>query len=1175
MGRYRLLAMLALLICAISSFATDYRLVVASDDPATRKAAAIVVFEATGKLNKEDRITSITFSAAADMKPNCLVSLDPASGKSALAMSPDVQIYQGKVMIAGAKPTKKVIPAHLAVDTPVVAPKKESVMQPIINQVNNLPWVYIAVGVGLFMFVMFVMNRRSQQFTTSMSKEAKNLYLETVGRITERLDQIEQSQERLVKNPPVVRTFRAQIDDFEGRLGRIEKLAKEGKDEMGRAAAELGQADKRHTDLVGKIESARTEAAKTQATLKEEAEALRSELKLMLSSQDAAASKLETLAELKVSALQIAEQNRGLEAKLAAQEELRAKVQAEQMQQLQAVQNELATLRANQESLLSMPSQLETVSASLSNMPAEFESLRTSYPRLDGIEARLDSMPDYAPRFEELSNRFDGLPRYDEKFDQLSEKLETLPEMRDSLNELPAKFPRHDDELSRIHDSILKQIEESEAHLGELLSAHSFVAPAEQVEAKVDEAPVVETKKQKKGKAAKHEEPEAELEEAQPEAVLEVEEPQAELVGPMSEVAEESLPEATMEVVEEPVAELPEEMEPEALLEAEPVAEESVELVAESVEEAEVEAISEDLMAEEALLEEVAPEAVEESLPTEDLLIEESEAEAPAMEEVVEEPEAMEIVAAPAVESETEAEVAVEVEEPSAVAEEPVATEEPSLVPESNQLTYRYHEPDEPVFKEFHFNNAIKKMAEEEKPLEIKEDTHRAGTEAPVTFHLEALPDHLETFEDNDPIATLPTFHMVSNEQPLDDVSANKEAELVLQGLDQPKSAAEDMAAFDSDNEEEGDAHMGHWTGLGGSSSRSWGSDSSRPLELRSFEGELKPLTPIETAPIGDMIGGMVYGFGRVVYACGKNVHGFWPGREDRHTPMDQVMPTDDWRMALRGQNLFVAEEKKVKIVSVQGWFVLEQFSGEYQDQLITETRWVGLRHDALPTLDFRDFRGQMAGQTTLDMDQEGLKLCAIGKKVYAGSRDGRIVEATEFGSEQVGQGPEGGELLHLTCDDSGPIAIFRNGSSIECWTFHGTPKSASFEVENYAGWPVLLGGKMYLADLDKSELVCINLKKMQRSSVPAFAGVSALRRVIGVQHKSQHDLFAITTDGGKKGGRLVMVNAKTGAETTFGSVGQANVNLICADHHLVLSTSSQYQNVIRVLEPFAERIAA
>src|SRR5688572_22762892 len=146
MGRYRLLAILALLISAISSFATDYRLVIASDDPATRKAAAIVVFEGTGKLNKEDRITSITFSAAADVKPNCLVSLDPASGKSALSMSPDVQVYQGKVMLAGAKPTKKVIPAHLAIDTPLASVKKESMMQPIIKQVNNLPWVYIATG---------------------------------------------------------------------------------------------------------------------------------------------------------------------------------------------------------------------------------------------------------------------------------------------------------------------------------------------------------------------------------------------------------------------------------------------------------------------------------------------------------------------------------------------------------------------------------------------------------------------------------------------------------------------------------------------------------------------------------------------------------------------------------------------------------------------------------------------------------------------------------------------------------------------------------------------------------------------------------------------------------------------------------------------------------------------
>ncbi len=1188
MGRLRVFAIFALLLSAVVSQASvDYRLVIASDDPGVRKAATMVVFEGTGKLTKEDRITSITFSAAADLKPNCVVSLDPASGKSPLSLGPDVEVFGGNLMIAGTKPTKKVIPAYLAVDVPVTIGDKEgklgSVMQPIIKQVNNIPWLYIVIGVGIFLGITALMNRRSLQFTTSMSKEAKNLYLETVGRITERLEKIETTQERLVKNPPVVRTFKAQIEDFEGRLGRIEKLAKEAKDEIGKASAELSQTDKRHTDLVGRIDATKAETGKTQSTLKQEADGLRAELKLLLKGQDEATAKLGALDDLKASDKQISEQGKHLESMLSAQEAAILKAQAEHLQQLQQLQGELATMRANQEALSALPKELELVSANIANMPTEFESVRSAMPRLDGIEARLDGISEFGSKLDHISG-------FGERFDGISDQLNALPEIQNSLNALPTEFPKNDEELNRIHESLLLEIEslsgkidDSSAHLSDLFSAHSFAPPTPEVEAEIEAQMEEEPKAVKKSKRGKQIQPEIEAisEELHEEVQdhLEIPEPEAQVEEPLVEfeaAIEEAIPEPELQLEEPPA-------EPEAMIED--VQPEAVSVEPEPETEAEVHFEEPEALVEEALLEAVEAEV-------------EIETEVQAEELAAEFPEAVEIepeAEAPLEEPEAEAEIqpeepsfeAPEIEE-QPVEEAPEATREeqieetpeadPELLPEfkAKEVEYRYADPEAPVYPEFHFNNAIKQMVEERvQEMLIKDENQHAGQEAPLTFKLDELPDHLETFEDSGADAVLQTLQVEENEQYYEG-SGNEEAEVVLMTLTQPKSADEDVADFDSEPEEEANSHAGHWGAMGGSGSRTWGSESSRPLELVRFEGELKPLTPIETAPIGDTIGAMVYGMGRVVYACGKNVHGFWPGREDRHVAMDFPVGTEDWRLALKGQSLFVVEDKKVKIVSIQSWYVLEQFKGEYRDQILSGSRWAGLRNDNGPVVDFRDMRGQMAAEgVRLDMEMEGLHLAGSEQRMFAGSRDGRFFEVSEFGTELLGSGPEGAELVYMGAYGEGLIAVLKVGEDLQLLHLDGEARSMSLGMQGLSGKPVVLGTKLYLADLEISSLVTVNLKKMSCSRTTCFEGVSAIRRMIGIQHKSQHDLFVITTDSGKKGGRLVMIDAKSGQETTFGTVGQASVNLIAADHHVALSTSSQYQNVIRVLEPFAERVAA
>jgi predicted nuclease with TOPRIM domain len=481
--------------------------------------------------------------------------------------------------------------------------------------------------------------------------------------------------------------------------------------------------------------------------------------------------------------------------------------------------------------------------------------------------------------------------------------------------------------------------------------------------------------------------------------------------------------------------------------------------------------------------------------------------------------------------------------------------------------------PDVPT-GEFSFNNAIRQMNEEGQEQKKKdEDT----STAPATFKLGELPDKLDTFEDSGPEAVLPTMKVDDDDE---SAAADKEAvELLLMELTAINKPNQDDDEFDAVEDVPLDLESedgSRWSGLGGSSSRSWSSHSSRPLELVAFEGELKPITPIETAPSGDPIGAVAFGFGRVLYSCGLKIHGFWPGREGRSIVMDHPIPTDDWRLATNGQSLFVAEPKKVKIVSLQGWFVLEQFNGEYYDQMVTKSHWVGIRNDKGAVMDIRNHRGQPIGEgINLGTGLDGLKICGHGNRIFAGSAESVVSEVTELGTERLGVGPEGARCMHLTFAEGAPLAILKVGDHLEAWHFGDKVRNISLETSSYSGVPMMIGSCLYLADVDNHTIVSLDVKKMALNKVPAFQGVTSLRRVLGVHHKGQHTMFAITTDEGKRGGRLVSVDAKTGWETTFCLVGQASVNLITADHHLVISTSNQYQNLVRVLEPFQLKAAA
>jgi len=1178
MVRRCVLVVLLLLLGAGLSVATDWRLVVASDDPNVRNVPTMVLYEATGKVKKTDRITSITFSAAADVKPNCLVSLDPSSGKISVPLGPDVQVFKGKLLIAGSKPSRRVIPAYLKIDVPLpVAPPQSagaSVIQPIIQQASNLPWIYIGSAVAIFMAFMYFMNRRSQQFTTTMTKEAKNLYVETINRITDRLEKIEASQERLVKNPPVIRSFRSQIADFELRLGRIEKVAIESKDELAKAASEFNQASLRDAGLSTKLDAAKAESEKIHAQVRQESAALLAELKLLAKTHAEAQAKLGTLDGIQAALKQSVENGAKVEAKLAAQETLLAKDRSHQISQLQAIGSEISDLKANQGKLANVPAEVAEVSAQLAKLPQFFDAIRASIPSMDTVEQKLEQLAllDAAfAKLDELSAKLDGLaeiktglaalpshfPKLDENlarsqdFDKLANRLDALTEIQSSLEALPSHFSKLDDGLVKAQD-----IDRLSAQLEALSEMKTTLDTLPSHFSKLDDSLVKSHDIEKLA--------------ARLEALNEIKSSLDTLPSQFPKLDDNLIKSHEFEKLSAQLDALNEIKSSLDALPAQMPKGKSADLEKIS---AQLDSLGDIKSRLDALPTQI-PNFGGDLAQIQDSLQKQFESLTGKID--ASGANIADLIVSTSLASQEEAgdnsPEAAESKKPKkkTKAEPEAQSEQPPKV-EAKEVVYRYPKDTNSENGEFSFNNAIRQMEQEETAKGQEEPAPAASFRGHSTFQLGDLPEKLETFEDSGPDVVLPTLKVDTSKASPDE--EEKAVKLVLEQLTSKKTSTKTH----NHKDEEAAAHMGHWNGYAGSSSRTWSSQSSRALQLVEFEGELKPLTPIETAPVADKIGAIIFGFGRVLYACGNRVHGFWPGREGRSVTMDHPIPADDWRLAVKGQNLFVAEQKKVKIASIQGWFVLEQFSGEYHDQLLTEGRWMGLRHEkGAAVVDFRDLRGQMCSEgVNLRMSPDGAQLCAGGDRFYAGSWDGQLVEISEHGVDAFRGCPPSAQLVHLCYADGGPLAVYRIDGSLHAYHFGDELKAANLKINAFAAKPVVLGNKLYLADLDEAKLVSLDLRTMEVQTMPAFDGVSLIRRMVGVQHKGQHNLIAITSDSGKKGGRLLNIDAKSGKEVSFGPVGPADVNLICADHHLVFATSNQYQNVIRVLEPFTRLAAA
>lgn len=368
---------------------------------------------------------------------------------------------------------------------------------------------------------------------------------------------------------------------------------------------------------------------------------------------------------------------------------------------------------------------------------------------------------------------------------------------------------------------------------------------------------------------------------------------------------------------------------------------------------------------------------------------------------------------------------------------------------------------------------------------------------------------------------------------------------------------------------------VGRWTELGGSSERLWSIKLPGAPVLPDVKGPVRPMTPIETPGIDSQIGALICTGQGTAYVHGEKIRSFWPGTESRSAQLMSPMPNDLWRLMMFGGYMYCAAERQVEIIHLSTWTRHAFFQGDYLGQAHTDSHWVGvMAWGERLAVDFRDALGNhIISPREMDASAaEQFHLAASGSSAYLGTRSGSIFRVQTAETLQICRSSEEERLLSLSLTKQGILAMIQgeNGVSAKLLGPEGhLLKTADLGCQVMAHAPVVMGGSFYVFDDCLQELVTVNLQSLQVTARLSIESVLGVSRMVGLACGNNPMLAMLSTDDRGQPSRAFLVDANSGREMTLCQLNHPRAELVAGDGHLVITTSSAYQNTIQVFDPF------
>jgi len=436
--------------------------------------------------------------------------------------------------------------------------------------------------------------------------------------------------------------------------------------------------------------------------------------------------------------------------------------------------------------------------------------------------------------------------------------------------------------------------------------------------------------------------------------------------------------------------------------------------------------------------------------------------------------------------------------------------------------------------------------------------------------------------------AAKPELQVIENENGDIEVVMTESPVLKVEEQEQPK--AEEVVAtrtptiveepdFEEEDEPSGlvleRSKAGRWSELGGSSERLWSVKLPAGKPLPEVKGPIRPLTPIETPSIDSALGAIICTGQGTAYAQGNTLNCFWPGTETKSVALQSPMPNDLWRLMLFGGYIYCAAERQVEIIHTSTWTKHAFFTGDYLNQAHTESHWVGLMAwgDQL-AVDFRDTLGNHVNSPR-EIDapaSEQSYFAASGNSAFVGMRSGSVFRVDPAGAVQLARKSEEYRLLSLSITKAGILAMIHgeNGVAARLISREGhLLKEANLGCQVMAQAPVVMADRMYVFDDSQSELLTVSLKNLNVLSRTSLNSTLGASRIVGIACGKNHYLAIMGTDDRGVSTRAFVLDVKTGQEMTLCPINHPRAEMVAGEGHLVVATSSAYQNTIQVFNPF------
>lgn len=421
------------------ALAADYRLSVDASPDQLAKVKAIRVYGF--KFEKGDRIVSV--SAAKGTAGSQRISLDVGNGSE--AVPGDHQGFGGKVLVgSGSSPAKSftaTLDAVLPPPVPLGDRAKGFVTSPA--GLGAIAGLLLLIGAAIF-----YRPKSGGHREPSLPNRRKSID-ESLKDIVKRLELVDENQRELVKKPPMLRSFRAQIDNFDSRLKHLEAQLESVQGIAARNAESLGSLGRGHKDVLTRADAHDAALGTTHQAVTD----LRAALHQL--GKEHAAKAEESLSHQGKQALELQNRMAAIER---AGEEQHAKSVAELSQRVAELAASFpkakdydAALADLAKQIASLPqpknydAALEELAKRVSNLPQPKDYDQA----LAELNERMNNLPqpkEYDEALEDLANKIASLPPpkdYDATFSELSERIAALPQQKDydgALEDLGKKF---------------------------------------------------------------------------------------------------------------------------------------------------------------------------------------------------------------------------------------------------------------------------------------------------------------------------------------------------------------------------------------------------------------------------------------------------------------------------------------------------------------------------------------------------------------------------------------------------------------------------------------------------------------------------------------------------------------------------------------------------------------